>query len=132
MTPRVLILLAEDEPLIAVVMADALSEGGFEVIVADSGTSALELMEGDPVRFAAVVTDIRFGPGPDGWQLAQRARELVPTIPVIYMSGDSGPDWTSKGVPDSVMLAKPFATAQLVTAVATLITEAATRAPLGG
>jgi hypothetical protein len=40
------------------------------------------------------------------------------------MSGDSAAGWASNGVPDSVMLPKPFAPAQLVTAVSALITQA--------
>jgi hypothetical protein len=37
------------------------------------------------------------------------------------MSGDSAEEWSSKGVPHSIMLPKPFAPAQLVTAVYQLI-----------
>jgi hypothetical protein len=36
------------------------------------------------------------------------------------MSGDSAEDWASKGVPHSIMLPKPFAPAQLVSAVSHL------------
>jgi hypothetical protein len=38
-------------------------------------------------------------------------------MPVVYMTGTQGEDWASKGVPNSVLLAKPFAPAQLVTAI---------------
>jgi hypothetical protein len=37
------------------------------------------------------------------------------------MSGASADDWASKGVPNSIMLSKPFAPAQLVTAVSNLL-----------
>jgi hypothetical protein len=37
------------------------------------------------------------------------------------MSGASAADWPSKGVPNSIMLEKPFAPAQLVTAVSSLL-----------
>jgi hypothetical protein len=37
------------------------------------------------------------------------------------MSGDSAGDWSSQGVPGSIMLQKPFAVAQVVTAVASMI-----------
>lgn len=57
----------------------------------------------------------------DGWEVARHAREADPAFPVVYMSGDSTEDWASKGVPNSIMLAKPFAPAQLVTAVAQLL-----------
>jgi hypothetical protein len=37
------------------------------------------------------------------------------------MSGAHAEDWASKGVPNSIMLAKPFAPAQLVTGVSQLL-----------
>jgi DNA-binding response OmpR family regulator len=62
--------------------------------------------------------------GPSGWEIGRRARELTPTLPVIYMSGDSAHEWSAHGVPQSIMLQKPFALAQLVTAVTTLLNQA--------
>ena len=118
------ILLVEDEFLIAAMIEEPLVEGGFEVVPVGNGAKALAELDVDASRFRALVTDIRLGKGPDGWEIARRARELVPGIPVVYVSGDSAPDWTSKGVPDSVMVVKPFAAAQIVTALATLITDA--------
>jgi hypothetical protein len=43
------------------------------------------------------------------------------------MTGDSSHEWRSRGVPDSLLLQKPYASAQLVTAVSTLILAADTR-----
>jgi hypothetical protein len=37
------------------------------------------------------------------------------------MTGASAHDWGSKGVPNSVLLTKPFANAQVVTAVSQLL-----------
>jgi hypothetical protein len=37
------------------------------------------------------------------------------------MTGTHGEEWASKGVPDSVLLNKPFAPAQIVTAVSQLL-----------
>jgi hypothetical protein len=37
------------------------------------------------------------------------------------MSGRNAAEWASKGVPNSIMLEKPFAPAQLVTAIANLL-----------
>jgi hypothetical protein len=37
------------------------------------------------------------------------------------MTGDSADEWASKGVPSSILLTKPFAPAQLVTAVSQLL-----------
>ena len=88
-------------------------------------TPAISAPQGElATRFRAVATDIKLGPGPDGWEIARCVRELVPTMPVVYMTGDTAQEWASKGVPGSIILAKPFAPAQLVTAIATLSTEA--------
>ena len=123
------LLLIEDESLIIDVLEEALTDSGFGVHKSNSGAEALKELEADATRFRAVITDIKLGAGPDGWAVAHRARELAPAMPIVYMSGDSAHEWASKGVPGSVMLAKPFAPAQLVTAVSTLITEADMHAP---
>lgn len=123
-----LLLLVEDEVLIAHSLEEALTEAGFEVQLAINGTEAMKALEGNGAAIAALITDIRLPlDGPNGFDLAHRARELSPTIAVVYMSGDSAADWASKGVPKSVMLAKPFAIAQLVTAVSQLLNDAATQ-----
>jgi DNA-binding NtrC family response regulator len=124
MTVNILVLLAEDDADVALVLEASLSDAGYEVILAKDGAAALREIDADAARFRAVVTDIRLGSGPDGWQVGQRVRELAPTMPVVYMTGDSAHEWASKGVPGSVILTKPFAPAQLVTAISTLATEA--------
>ena len=120
------LLLVEDEVLIQEMLAAEFADTGFEAVVASDGNRALAELEADAARFKAVVTDIKLGEGPDGWDVARRARELVADMPVVYITGDSTHDWSSKGVPDSVVIAKPFAPAQLSTAVATLIIAADT------
>jgi FixJ family two-component response regulator len=75
------------------------------------------------VTIQGLVTDIRFRQLPDGWDVARCAREINPQIPIVYISGDGAPDWASKGVPDSIMLEKPFARAQLVMAISQLLND---------
>ncbi len=67
------------------------------------------------------MTDINLRGRLDGWEVAQRAREMDPYFPVVYISGASAGEWPSKGVPNSIMLEKPFAPAQLITAIANLL-----------
>jgi DNA-binding NtrC family response regulator len=74
-------------------------------------------------KYRALVTDINLQGKMDGWEIAQHAREIDPEFPIVYMSGASAADWPSKGVPKSIMLEKPFAPAQLVTAVANLLND---------
>jgi CheY-like chemotaxis protein len=118
---KVLILLVEDEALVLMTTEDILADEGFAVETATSAQEAIAKLEDDVSRFSAVVTDIRLGSGQDGWDVARAARKLAPSIPVVYASGDSGRDWAAQGVPGSMMLHKPYADAQLITAVSTLI-----------
>jgi DNA-binding response OmpR family regulator len=117
------VLVVEDEQLIQDLIEDALSEGGFKIVITASGEEAITLLKGDIV-FRAVITDINLIDRLDGWEVARIAREAEPTIPIIYMSGTHGEDWASKGVPNSVLLNKPFAPAQIVTALSNLINAA--------
>ena len=116
------ILVVEDDHLIQFVIEEALKEGGFEIVIASSGEHAVELLDSAEGKYRALVTDINLGRAKlEGWEVARHAREADPAFPVVYISGDSAEDWASKGVPNSIMLAKPFAPAQLVTAVAQLL-----------
>jgi DNA-binding response OmpR family regulator len=115
------ILVIEDEEAIQSLVEDALSEGGFEPAIAASGEEAVTLLKGRINNYRALVTDISLRGRIDGWEVARQAREIDPQFPVVYMSGASADDWASKGVPNSIMLSKPFAPAQLVTAVSNLL-----------
>lgn len=79
-------------------------------------------MEKHELDLRALITDIDFGDSKlTGWDVARSARERKATLPVIYMTGASADDWGSKGVPNSVLLNRPFAPAQVVTAVSQLL-----------
>jgi DNA-binding response OmpR family regulator len=124
------ILVIEDDQLIQGVVEEALTEGGFEIAIASSGENAVKMLEASDGKYRALVTDVNLGRDRmDGWEVAKRAREIDPAFPVVYMSGDSADDWGSKGVPNSIMLEKPFAPAQLVTAVSQLLNASPPTAP---
>jgi CheY-like chemotaxis protein len=114
-------LVVEDDQLIQSLVEETLSDGGFDTVVAASGEEALTLLQGHKGKYRALVTDINLTGKMDGWEVAQHAREIEPDFPVVYVSGAAAADWTSKGVPNSIMLAKPFAPAQLLTAVSNLL-----------
>ncbi len=121
MKPAIMILLVEDEEATRLVLEETLRDGGFELIVTTNGDEALGALQSQYKILRGLITDINLGTGPDGWAVARRARELRPDLPVIYMSGASGDDWTSRGVPHSIFVAKPFAPAQVVTAISSLL-----------
>ena len=56
---------------------------------------------------------------------ARHARRRFPHLAVLYVTGDSVAEWTSEGVPNSLIMQKPYADAQLMTAIASLLIEAA-------
>jgi len=84
----------------------------------------LSEFEADASRFRGLIADINLGKGPDGWEVARRGRELIPDLPVLYISAHAATDWPSKGVPNSLIVSKPFASAQIITAISTLLVEA--------
>ena len=122
MENQIVVLVVEDDQLVQSVVEDCLSDGGFEAVIATSGDNAVELLDASERKYHALVTDINLSPSKfDGWDVARHAREIDPNFPVVYMSGKDADDWAAKGVPNSIMLPKPFAPAQLVTAVSQLL-----------
>jgi DNA-binding response OmpR family regulator len=107
--------------LLRTLVEDTLSDAGFEADLVVSGEEALALLTDHKGKYRALVTDINLTGKIDGWEVAHRAREVDPTFPIVYMTGTQVEEWGSKGVPNSVILAKPFAPAQLVTALAQLL-----------
>ena len=126
----ILVLVVDDEDIIHFLLGDALEEGGYTVDAAASPEQALALLDQKHAEYRAIITDVNMGAGqPTGWEVARHARELNPDIPVIYMTGHSGGDWTANGVPNSVLILKPFAPAQVVTAVSHLLNAGGPAAP---
>ena len=120
----VTVLIVEDDQLIQGMVEEALSDGGFKSVITGSGEEAVALLQANESIYRAIVTDINLLGTIDGWEVARCAREIDPALPVIYMTGTHGEDWPSRGLPNSVLLTKPFAPAQLVTAISNLLNAA--------
>ena len=116
-----LLLYVEDDPLIQLTVVESLEEAGFKLLVADSGEQAVQLLVAHAADLRGLITDVNLGEGPDGWAIAREARQLVAGLPVVYVSGASEHEWTSRGVPGSTIIAKPFASTQLVVAISALL-----------
>ena len=124
--PEPLVLLVEDEPLVLLVAQDALEAGGYTVLPTQLASEAMTILETRVGELSGLVTDIRLPGGPDGWEISRRARELKADLPIVYTTADSAADWPANGVPNSVVVQKPYAGAQLLTALSTLMTTADT------
>ena len=100
----IILLLVEDDETLQNLLEIALSDEGFEVVLASNGTKAIAELNADGARFKGLVTDIQLGAGPNGLDVGRRAREVVSGLPVVYMSGDSAHDMVSARFGSSVWL----------------------------
>jgi DNA-binding response OmpR family regulator len=116
-----IVVIVDDEPLIAAIVELEFGEAGFDVHSVRDAAGAADAIAGLGTRLSALVTDIKLGKGPDGWAVATEARQRLPRLPVVYMTGDSGADWPAFGVPRSVLIQKPFVGAQVFAAVIALM-----------
>lgn len=121
----VLVLIAEDEAEIRNILQITFEEGGFDVVLVATGEHAIEALDAQGDALRAVVTDIKLGGATSGWDVARHARELKADMPVVYMTGSEGKDWPSLGVPNSILITKPFAPSQVLTAVSQLLNAGA-------
>lgn len=106
-------------------LEQALTDAGFAVVTASNAKEAIDKLDDPNLTLAGIVTDIRLGDGESGWDVARYARELEPSFPVVYMTGDSANDWSAHGVPNSAIVQKPFVAAQVITAISTLLNAGA-------
>ena len=112
------VLVVDDEPVIRAFAARALTLAGMDVAVAADGREALQLVAGDHVRPAVVVTDIEM-PGMTGIELAARLLALRPTLRIVMMTADPDRATAARGHPSIVdeVLDKPVRAGDLVAAV---------------
>ncbi len=108
--PRVLVV--EDEFLIRLTLVEALSDDGFEVLEAETGDDALQILQSDPA-ICLLLTDIQMPGTLNGRTLAIKARENLPNLPIIFMTGrlEAGDD--AHGSTRDIFIAKPYTLADI-------------------
>jgi CheY-like chemotaxis protein len=111
------VLVVEDESLVRETITAELEDAGFIVIEAETAEEGLEILEGKPVD--VLFTDIRLPGRMDGWDLAERARDLHADLPVIYATGFSAEQ--PRFVADSVFLRKPYLPSAVLAAIEKLV-----------
>lgn len=84
--PRILVV--EDESLIREFIAEELEEAGFEVECSPNGDHALDLLKSG-AHFDLLFTDIRMPGTIDGWELGRNVTEMIPSLPIVYVTGYS-------------------------------------------
>jgi len=103
------VLVVDDELDLLEIATIYLDEMGYTTYRAQDGVSALEVLEqqGD---IDLIVTDIVMPGGMNGVELAQRARQLLPKVKLIYCSGFPADAMTERKLPvlDGRLLNKPY------------------------
>ena len=117
----VLILVVEDDAASGDELKRALEAAGFRVMLVESGEKATSAFDENAGEIGGLVADVKLGGNVSGWDVARHAREVDQDLPVVYVTGFHVEDWASQGVPKSMLVQKPFAPAQIITAVSSLL-----------
>jgi CheY-like chemotaxis protein len=108
------VLVAEDDPHVRAYAVNCLGSLGYQVLAAANGEEAL-LQLGEAVPPVDLLfTDVVM-PGIDGWELADRARRLRPSLKVLLTSGYALETLEARGRlhPGTAVLNKPYRKAVL-------------------
>jgi two-component system, OmpR family, copper resistance phosphate regulon response regulator CusR len=113
------ILVVEDEPKAGDYLRKGLTESGFIVDLARTGPDGLQLAIAE--AYDLIVLDVML-PGMDGWQVVQALRKIQQT-PVLFLTARDDVQDRVKGLELGAddYLVKPFAFAELVARIRTLL-----------
>ncbi|MBR0796921.1 response regulator [Bradyrhizobium jicamae] len=115
--PRVLI--ADDEDSMRTLVARAIAMDGHEIVTAQDGAEALEILASSEGTFDLLLTDIMM-PVMDGIALALTAARDFPELKILLMTGFADQRERASGLDAIVhdVVTKPFSVADIRTAVA--------------
>ncbi len=131
--PSRTILVVDDEEVVRILVARALTEAGYRVVEATHGAAALALLESGLHQIDLVVCDLVM-PALNGRDLARWVGAHLPELPILFISGYPLPyleahDLYDPGIP---LLRKPFLPSRLIESVEeTLQRDAVTRTRAG-
>jgi DNA-binding response OmpR family regulator len=113
---RPVVLVVDDERVIADTLAIILSRSGFAAMTAYDGASALEMAGVVPPEL--LLSDVMMGPGIDGTELAITLIKLFPDCKVLLFSGHAATsdllDKAREGGHNFTLLTKPLHPAELL------------------
>lgn len=109
------IVVVEDDQDLAAIIAEALSDAGYEAVTFTSSESALRYF--DSAKAAMVLTDLHLGVM-DGWAFIEKMRQRFGDDPPIVLMTGSVVDVEQLRAPARAVLSKPFELTALVATVA--------------
>lgn len=120
------VLAVDDEHFNLEIIKEYLSEIDIETVCVDSGEQALEILQGTPRRFSAVLLD-RMMPGIDGIEVLTKikANESTNRLPVIMQTAKAGTDHMLEGLKAGAhyYLSKPYDQQTLLAIISTAIRD---------
>ena len=109
------VLLVEDEPMVRNVAERALTRHGYQVITADNGEEALDVL-GRGEQIDLLISDVVM-PGMDGPTMVREARKSRPELKILFMSGYAEEQLRkSIDIENVNFLPKPFSVTELAEA----------------
>ncbi|MDH4583079.1 response regulator [Pseudomonas sp. BN415] len=119
------LLVAEDEPKTGTYLQQGLSEAGFNVDRVMTGTDALQHALSE--SYDLLILDVMM-PGLDGWEVLRLVRTAGKDVPVLFLTARDGVEDRVKGLELGAddYLIKPFAFAELLARVRTLLRRGTT------
>jgi len=115
-------LVVDDDPTVRMLIADVLSEGGYRILEAADGPSALRILQSTQT-IPLMITDVGLPGGLNGRQLADAARELRKDLKVLFITGYAENATLGEGQLERGMeiLTKPFAMPTLANKVRAML-----------
>lgn len=133
------ILLVEDEASLAMIVAETLTDEGFDVDIASDGLDGLGMLTRE--SYDIVVADVMM-PRLDGFEMCRRLRRIDPDIPLLFLTAKSSIDDIVDGfeLGANDYLKKPFKMRELIVRIKALlrrrnptpVAQTAPVVPIGG
>lgn len=109
------ILIVDDEPLIALALAEDLEDQGYSTCLASDAADAIAILESNG-DISIVFTDIDMPGSMDGLALASAVRNRWPPVEILITTGQTKPELND--MPDrSLFISKPYTVPQIVGAI---------------
>ena len=119
------VLVVDDEEALVAVASEVLARIGYDPVGCADGTAALAAFDDATGRFDAVIAD-EVMPGLTGTQLATVLRKRRPDLPIVLMSGYTGPMLTERALGAGIteILKKPVQSREIAGALARALKRA--------
>jgi DNA-binding NtrC family response regulator len=121
--PKKSVLLVDDDDGVLSILEHTMTTMlGWRVLTAENGEHALTQWHDQIKTIDLLITDLQM-PEMNGCVLAERVRQLHPTVPIIFVSGDSGSELAAlaDAISNHHFLKKPFRTSELSSLVSRVV-----------